>query len=356
MSNKLLKVGISHGDINGISYELILKTFDDARIFEFCIPVIYGSSKILGYHRKTMELSPVNLNVINNAQDAGTNRLNIINCVNDDTPVELSQATDAGAKAAELAMKKATEDLRSGHIDLLLSTPSNNEEIAMINKQVGGADTALLMLINDSLRIALATEKIPLAEVPLVLSQELLLAKIEVLQKTLERDFMITLPRIAVLSFNPGVGLKENRYGKEESEIIQPAIEAASKAGVYCFGPYSADDFFASGEYLKFDAVLAMYYDQGAVPFYSITADEGINYLANLPFIVSAPGQHVSYEKAGKNQSSPASFRQALFVSLDIYQNRIADKNIKANPLRKQYFERGSDNEKLDLTKDEDSE
>jgi 4-hydroxythreonine-4-phosphate dehydrogenase len=168
---------------------------------------------------------------------------------------------------------------------------------------------------------------------------------------------MITNPRIAVLSVNPGVGVKEKQLGTEESEVIVPAVKAANDAGIICFGPYSADDFFGEeGEYLKFDATLAMYYDQGVIPFRSILLEEGSCYWADLPFVVTAPDKGVSYEKAGKNESPELSFRNALYNAIDIFKTRKLDVEINANPLKKQYFERGSDNEKLDLTKDEDSD
>jgi len=209
------------------------------------------------------------------------------------------------------------------------------------------------MLLNDAFRIALVSDKIPLSEITSHLTVDSLTTRIKALHSALIHDFMITNPRIAVLSLNPGVGIKEKLLGKEESEVIVPAVKAANDAGIICFGPYSADDFFGSGEYLKFDATLAMYHDQGLIPFRSIAFEGGVYYWADLPFVIAAPDQGVSYEKAGKNESSEASFRNALYTAIDIFRIRKLDNEIYANPLKKQYFERGSDNEKLDLTKDE---
>ena len=209
------------------------------------------------------------------------------------------------------------------------------------------------MLISDTLRIALASDKIPLSEIASYLTVDLLTAQIKALHSALIHDFMVTNPRIAILSLNPGSGIKEKSFGKEESEVIVPAVKAANDAGVICFGPYSADDFFGNGEYAKFDATLAMYYDQGFIPFRSIAFEGGVCYWAGLPFVATASDQGVSYDKAGKNESSEVSFRNALYTAIDIYKIRQLDSEIYANPLKKQYFERGSDNEKLDLTNDE---
>jgi len=211
----------------------------------------------------------------------------------------------------------------------------------------------LKMLISDTFRIALASDKVPLSEVASHLTVDSLTAQIKMLHSSLIRDFMLTNPRIAVLSLNPGVGIKEQSFGKEEEDAIVPAVKAANDAGVICFGPYSADDFFGNSEYLRFDATIAMYHDQGVIPFRSIVFEGDICYWADLPFVVTAPNQGVSYEKAGKNETSEVAFRNALYSAIDIFKMRKIDAEIRANPLKKQYFERGSDNEKLDLTKDE---
>jgi len=352
MSEKMIKVGISHGDINGIAYELILKTFDDVRIFEMCIPVIYGSSKALAYQRKVLNLPQVNFNIINHPGDAGMNRLNIINCGSEEITVEFAHSTPESESLDKEAFRRALSDLQSGHIDALVMAPTNRNETGDLSAAVSGKPP-LKMLINDSFRIALASDKIPLSGIASQMTVDSLTAQMKALHSSLFHDFMITNPRIAVLSLNPGVGIKEKTYGKEESEKIVPAVKAVNDAGIICFGPYSADDFFGSSEYLKFDATLAIYYDQGLIPFRSIAFEGGVCYWANLPFVVTASDQGVAYEKAGKNESSEAAFRTALYVAIDIFKTRKLDHEIYANPLKKQYFERGSDNEKLDLTKEE---
>jgi len=353
MSEKIIKAGISHGDINGIAYELILKTFEDIRIFELCIPIIYGSSKVLAYQRKVMNLPQVNFNSINHAGDAGMNRLNVINCGNEDVTVEFARSTPESELLAKEAFQRALNDLKSGLIDVLISAPVNWDETEYLNAYVQSKKFLLKVFINDTFRIAPASDKKPLSEVSDYLTIDLLTEQIKILHASLIHDFMITNPRIAVLSLNPGVGIKEKLFGKEENEVIIPAVKAANEAGILCFGPYSADDFFGIGDYVKYDATFVMYYDQGLIPFRSITFGNGVCYWMNLPFVVTAPNQGVTYEKAGKNESSEISLRNALYTAIDIFKTKKSDSEINANPLKKQYFERGSDNEKLDLTKDE---
>jgi 4-hydroxythreonine-4-phosphate dehydrogenase len=352
MNEKLIKIGITQGDINGIGYELILKTLEDARIFEFCIPVVYGSSKILAYHRKALDLPPANINIINQAKDAHVNRINLINSVSDDLMVELTRHTKDSVEAAEAALLKAVADLKAGNIQALLTAPAVADPATLIESETGEGKQALKMLVKDSFRIALATGKIPLAEISTLLTAEYLTEKIKLLHSTLLHDFIVTSPRIAVLSLNPGAEDKEH-WGKEEQDIIVPALAAAAEAGICCFGPYPADKLFGSDDYRKFDAIMAMYHDQAQIPFRSITSGEGIYYMAGLPVIATAPDMGVSFELAGKNLSPEDSFRNALYLAVDLVRNRMFDKDIYANPLRKQYFERGSDNEKLDLTKDD---
>jgi len=352
MSEKIIKVGISHGDINGIAYELILKTFEDIRLFEMCIPVVYGSSKVLAYQRKAMNLPPVNFNTISHAGDAGMNRLNVINCGDENVAVEFARSTPESESLAEAAFRRAVKDLQSDLIDVLVIAPANWNETTILSNSVEQGKSPLKILINDTFRIALATDKIPLSETASYLTIDLLTEQIKALHSILIHDFMVTNPRIAVLSLNPGVGIKEKVFGNEESEVIIPSIKAANDTGIFCFGPYSADDFFGNSEYIKFDATLAMYYDQGLIPFRAIAFEGGIYYWGGLPFIVTASDQGASYEKAGKNESSEISFRNALYSAIDIFNTRKLDKEINANPLKKQYFERGSDNEKLDLVSD----
>ncbi len=366
MEERLIKVGITHGDINGIGYEVILKTFSDIRVAELCTPIIYGSSKIAAYHRKALELPPVNMNIISRAEDAGANRVNIINCVEDDTKVELSKSTQVAGEAAFKALEAAVADLKRGVVDVLLTAPINKHNIQNDNFQFpghteylekcfGGPDRkALMILMKDNLRIALVTGHMPLSQVASSINVDDIMNKLRVFNQSLKQDFCIVKPRIAVLSLNPHAG-DAGLLGTEEETIIIPAMREAEKKGVMSFGPYAADGFFGSRMYDKFDGVLAMYHDQGLAPFKTLAMDDGVNYTAGLPIVRTSPDHGTAYDIAGQNVASEESFRQALYAALDIYRNRQRYREATANPLRKQYFDKGGDNEKLDLTKDDDT-
>jgi 4-hydroxythreonine-4-phosphate dehydrogenase len=362
MEERVIKVGITHGDINGISYEIILKTFSDIRMAELCTPVIYGSSKIAAYHRKALELPPLNMSSISRAEDAGTNRVNIINCINDETKVELAKATEIAGEAACRSLEVAADDLKRGAIDVLVTTPVSNQVMLnskypvlaeYLEKTFGDLRSKSLdMLLYGELRIALLTGNIPLSEVPSRVTQENVVEKLHLFNQSLKQDFNIAKPRIALLALNPhaGTGLP----GNEEERILIPAMQEAEKTGVMTFGPYATDSFFGSQMYDTFDGILAMYYDQGMAPFRTLIETNGLNYTAGLPVVHTAPAHGAAYDIAGQNLASEDPFRQAVYAALDIYRNRIVFKEATRNPLRKQYFEKGAVDENLDLTKDYD--
>lgn len=366
MENKLIRVGITHGDINGIGYEVILKTFSDSRITELCTPIIYGSSKIAAYHKKAMELAPVNMSVITKAEEAGESRVNIINCVDDETKVELSQATSVAGEAAYKALEAAVSDLSRGLIDVLVTAPINKNNIQNDKFAFPGhteyleecfghhEDKALMILMKDDLRVALVTGHIPLSEVVNKVTKEAILDKLVVFNRSLIQDFGIIKPRIAVLSLNPHAGDK-GLIGNEEETVILPAMQEAETKNVMSFGPYPADGFFGASMYEEFDGVLAMYHDQGLAPFKVLAMEDGVNFTAGLSIVRTSPAHGTAYDIAGKNLASENSFRQALYTAIDVHKNRIIHKEATANPLRKQYFDKGGDNEKLDLTKDDDA-
>lgn len=361
MEERLIRVAITQGDINGIGYEVILKTFSDVRMAELCTPVIYGSSKIAAYHRKTLELPPVNLSIIAQADEAGMNRVNIINCVDEETKVELSKSTPVAGEAAYMALEAAVTDLKRG---ALVTAPINKHTIQnehfhfpghteYLEECFGGVGRkALMILMKDNLKVALVTGHIPLAEVASKITMTDIVSKLRIFNQSLKQDFGIVRPRIAVLSLNPHAG-DGGLLGKEEEEIIIPAMQEAEKRGVMSFGPYAADGFFGAQMYEKFDGVLAMYHDQGLAPFKTLAMDDGVNYTAGLSIVRTSPAHGTAYDIAGQNKASEESFRQALYTALDIYRNRISYREATANPLRKQYFDKGGDNEKLDLTKED---
>ena len=360
----MIKVGITQGDINGIGYEVILKTFADIRMAEICIPVIYGSAKVAAYHRKAMELQPVSFNQINNAGDAVINKVNILNCINEETKVEIGQSTSIAGEAAFQSLERAVADLKEGLIDVLVTAPINKHNIQRedfhfpghteyLEERFGeGGDKSLMLLVKDSLRIALVTGHIPLADVPNAISKEKIIDAAMRFETSLNRDFKIGKPRIAILSLNPHAG-ENGLLGTEENDIIIPAIRELQDKKLLCFGPYPADGFFGAGEFAKFDGILAMYHDQGLAPFKTLAMEDGVNFTAGLPIIRTSPAHGTAYGIAGKNEASEESFRQAIYMAIDTYSNRLEYDRAYANPLKKLYVERGGDNEVLDLTKEE---
>lgn len=363
----MVKVGITHGDINGIGYEVILKAFSDPRMVELCTPVIYGSSKVAAFHRKALDLPSINLSQVSRAEEAGANRVNIVNCVSDDIKVEIAQSTDIAGEAAFRALEAAVKDMKRGVIDVLVTAPINKHNIQNDKFHFPGhteyleeefareGQKALMILMNDDLRVALVTGHIPLSQVTATITREDIVNKLCVFNHSLKKDFAIDRPRIAVLSLNPHAG-DDGLLGTEEQTIIIPAMEEAEQKGVMSFGPYAADGFFGSQMYDKFDGVLAMYHDQGLAPFKTLAMEDGVNYTAGLSVVRTSPAHGTAYDIAGQNKASEESFRHALYTALDIYKNRIRYKEATANPLRKQYFDKGGDNVKLDLTKDDEAD
>jgi len=360
----MIKVGITHGDINGIGYEVILKTFSDLRMVEICTPIIYGSSKVAAYHRKALDLQPVMFNQISDAKDADPNKVNIINTTLDEIKVELGKSTKIAGDAALAALERATKDLSEGLIDVLVTAPINKDNIQQDNfhfpghteyleQKFGGEGAkSLMILAKDNLRVALVTGHMPLSEVPKAVTKEKVEEAISIFDETLQRDFNIEKPRIAVLSLNPHAG-ENGLLGTEEETTITPAIQEMSKKGILCFGPFAADGFFGSGHFDNYDGILAMYHDQGLAPFKTIAMEDGVNFTAGLPIVRTSPAHGTAYGIAGKNEASEESFRQAVYMAIDNFRNRKEYDAARTNPLRKLYFEKGGDNEVLDLTKDD---
>lgn len=355
----MIKVGITHGDINGIGYEVILKTFSDLRITELCIPIIYGSTKVAAYHRKALEMQPVMFNLIDSADSADVDKVNIINCVADDVKVELGKSTQAGGEAAFLALERATEDLANGLIDVLVTAPINKHNIQRedfhfpghteyLEAKFGNESTkSLMILVNDNLRVALVTGHLPLSQVSPAITKERIIETARIFEDSLKRDFDIEKPRIAILSLNPHAG-ENGLLGTEEQDVIIPAIEQLA-ADILCFGPYAADGFFGSEQYTHFDGILAMYHDQGLAPFKALAMEDGVNYTAGLPIIRTSPAHGTAFGIAGKNEASEISFRNAIYMAIDTYRHREQYNDARVNPLRKLYFEKGGD-EAVDLS------
>lgn len=361
MSNNI-KVGITHGDINGIGYEVILKTLEDNRILELCTPVVYGSAKIAGYYRKGLEMGNIPMNTVESASQARRDTNNIINVVPEDVKVEPGVSTPEAGRAAFLALERAVADLKNGDIDVLVTAPINKNNIQSddfhfaghteyLASCAGDDARALMILFNDRLRVALVTTHCPIAEVAKEITVERVMEKLADFYLSLEKDFGLSHPRIAVLALNPHAG-DGGVIGHEEQNVIAPAIEQARKDGVNCYGPYPADGFFGAEQYRKFDGVLAMYHDQGLAPFKTLAMAGGVNFTAGLPFVRTSPDHGTGYDIAGKGEASEESLREAIYAAIDIFRNRARYEESHRNPLRRQYFDKSKDNVVLDLTKD----
>jgi 4-hydroxythreonine-4-phosphate dehydrogenase len=346
MENSKIKVGITQGDINGIGYEVIIKTLSDQQISDDFIPIIYGSSKVAAFHRKMLGIGNFNLNTIKSASEAHGKRVNIVDSNEEEVKVDIGQSTNTAGEAAFMALEKATEELKKGLIDVLVTAPINKNNIQSdkfkfpghteyLEENFGGKDDSLMLMVNNNLRIAVATTHLPLAEVSKALSIELILKKLRQLKQSLIQDFSINLPRIAVLGLNPHAG-DNGMLGKEEQEIIIPALKQAEKEDIICVGPYPADGFFGSGNFSKFDAVLAMYHDQGMIPFKCLAMEAGVNFTAGLSIVRTSPAHGTAYDIAGQNIASEESFRSALYLACDVFNNRKTYKNITENKLQMQ--------------------
>jgi len=339
-----LKIGITHGDINGISYEIIIKTLMDNRIMELCTPIVYGSAKVAAYHRKALDIENFSLNIVADADKANPKRPNVINCIDDSTRVELGKSTYAAGTASYKALEKAVEDLKHEKIDALVTAPINKDNIQSEDFTFPGhteylaqhfqpdSEEVLMLMVSNLLRVGVVTGHIPLKDVASQLTQEKIFSKLKTLNHTLIQDFRIRKPKIAVFGLNPHAGDK-GLIGDEESNIILPAIQRAKDNDILAFGPYPADGFLGSTNIQEFDAILAMYHDQGLAPFKALAFNEGVNYSAGLSIVRTSPGHGTAYEIAGNGSASPESFRNALFLAIDIAKKRKEYKEISSEPL-----------------------
>ncbi len=343
MESKVI-VGISHGDINGISYEVILKTLIEPKIFENVVPVIYGSSKVAAFYRKSLNIQGLTINQINHAKDAHPKKINLINCVDDELKVEIGKSTPEAGIASFKALEAATADLAAGLIDVLVTAPINKENVQndqfkfpghteYLEDKLGNGAKALMLMVDEQLKVAVVTGHIPVNQIAQKVTKENILEKLDLLNTSLKRDFTIVRPRIAVLGINPHAG-DNGVIGNEENEIVIPAIKEAGEKGILAFGPYAADGFFGSQSYQKFDGILAMYHDQGLTPFKTLARGGGVNYTAGLPYIRTSPAHGTAYEIAGKDKAEEKSFRDALFLAADIFLQRKMNDEIAANPLK----------------------
>ena len=348
MSNRL-RIGITQGDTNGVGWEVILKIFSDNRLAELCTPVIYGSSVAATFYQKRLkEYEPVRFNIVEGARRAHNGKVNLVECGVKDLFISPGKPSKAGGEAAAAALRAAIEDLKDGNIDALVTAPIDKEMIQseefcytghteFLAQEFGGEP--LMLMCSEIMKVGLATIHLPVSEVAKALSKELILKRISQLQRSLKEDFGVRAPRIAVLALNPHAG-DGGLLGKEEQEIITPAIKEAYEGGTLAFGPFAADGFFAAGTFRKYDAVLAMYHDQGLAPFKTLTP-AGVNVTTNLSIVRTSPDHGVGYDIAGKGIADESSMRNAIYMAVDIYNSRIREAEYASNPLPHVVRERG---------------
>lgn len=362
-SNRL-KVGITIGDTNGIGIEVALKAVGIPEMMDLCVPVIYGSSKVVSYHRNACNLPGFQINHTKSARNLKENMPNLVECIDQEIKVELGHPSKQAGQAAFLALESAVRDLKSGLINALVTAPISKENIQSdqfhfpghteyLESAAGEGNKALMILCTSGLRVALATIHVPLSQVATSLTVEGIREKLRLFNASLKRDFNIDGPRIAVLSVNPHAG-ENGILGTEEHDIILPAMQQSlDEDGVQCFGPYAADGFFGARHYRRFDGVLAMYHDQGLAPFKTIAMDEGVNFTAGLPIVRTSPDHGTGYDIAGQGIANESSMRHAIYTAIDVCRNRVRYDEAHQNPLPKLFQDRGRDNVKLDLTKSE---
>ncbi len=336
-------VGITHGDFNGISYEIIIKTFMEPRMLEICTPVVYGSSKIASYHRKALNINEFNFNLIRKAEGAPARRANIINVTDQEVKIDLGESSEMAGKLAVTALDMAVEDLKNGHINALVTAPINKKNIQSPTFDFKGhteylaekfhTNDFMMMMVSDKIRIGFVTGHAAIKDVAKDITTENVLRKLIIMNNSLIKDFGVRRPKIAVLGLNPHAG-DRGVIGGEEESVIAPAVKKAAEENILAFGPYPADGFFAATSFKDFDGILAMYHDQGMIAFKLLAFDSGVNFTAGLPYVRTSPAHGTAYEIAGKNEANPESFRHAVYMAIDIWNQRKEFEELNANPLR----------------------
>lgn len=326
-----IRVGISCGDLNGIGLEVVIKTCLDNRLFELCTPILYASKKVSSAYRKELDVKDFSFEEIRKVEDANPKRANVLNVWNEDVELNLGTPTKASGEYALKSLQAATADLKAGKIDVLVTAPIDKQNIQSeefkfpghteyLANEFGTEEFAMLM-VSENLKVTFMTGHLPLSEVGKKLSFESIIKKIRFLDRTMPQDFGIRKPKIAVLGLNPHNG-DGGILGTEEQQIIAPAIKKAKEDGILVFGPFAADGFFGSGAYNQFDVVLAMYHDQGLIPFKTLNFDQGVNYTAGLPAVRVSPDHGTGFDIAGKGIASEQSFRDAIFLGIDLFRER----------------------------------
>lgn len=342
-TENLVRVGISVGDINGVGLEVILKSIQDVSILKSFTPVIYASNKVVSFHRKALNIPEINFSNIKDATQSNAKQVNVVNVWDEEVKIDLGVTNEIGGKYALKSLTAAVADLKANKIDVLVTAPINKHNIQSPDFKFAGHTGFLaeqfastnyaMMLVNDHMKVALLTEHVPLQEVAQHITVDKIVAKLKVINASLINDFGIRKPKIAVLGLNPHSG-DNGLIGKEEKEIIIPAIEKAKSENILTFGPFAADGYFGAGTFNQYDAVLAMYHDQGLIPFKLLNFESGVNFTAGLSIVRTSPDHGTAYDIAGRNIASESSFRQALYLAVDIFNTRKFNKDISQNPLK----------------------
>ncbi len=344
--NEKIIVGISQGDVNGIGLEVVLKTLMDPGLIEICTPVLFSSQKTVSYYRKVLGLEEFNFAPIKDFTQLNTKKANVFVCYDEEVNIEMGKSTDVGGKYAYLSLEKATQALVEKKIDVLVTAPINKSNMQSavpvendikfighteyLGSKLGG-DPLMLMCTDNGLRIAVVTGHVPVKDISSKITIETVTKKIKQLHESLMKDFGVRKPKIAVLGLNPHAG-DGGAIGTEDRDVITPAIQSLNLNGII-YGPYSADGFFGNGTYKQFDGILAMYHDQGLIPFKTLAFSEGVNFTAGLSAVRTSPDHGTGYEIAGKNMANDQSFKKALYAAIDIFKNRNLQGEISANPL-----------------------
>ncbi len=337
-------IGISCGDLNGIGLEIIIKTISDTRLLEICTPVLFANNKAVNFYRKLLPEININFSSVKDISRVNHKQVNLYSCWEDEVAIVPGELTDIGGKYAVLSLVTAAQALKDGHIDGLVTAPihKKNTQSAEFNftghtpylKNLFGVADVAMFMVADNMKVAVLTEHVAVKDIAGHITRASILSKLQIIQNSLKKDFGIDKPKIAVLGLNPHAG-DEGLIGKEEDEVIKPAIKDAKQKDIFCFGPYSADAFFARGSHEKFDAVLAMYHDQGLIPFKSLAFGEGVNYTAGLAGVRTSPDHGVAFDIAGKGIADESSFREAIFKCIDIINGRKEYEAQRSNPLKK---------------------
>ena len=338
------RVAITHGDVNGVGYEVILKTFGDSRMFDLCTPVVYGSTKVASYHKKLLASMPQEMvfSSIVDAAAAQERKFNFINLTQDEIKIDLGKSTEVAGRMSRESLSRACDDLKAGKVDVLVTAPINKKNIQAPDFDFPGhteylshqfGSSSLMLMVCDRIRIGIATNHVALRDVPDTLTPELLQEKMLLLDQSLRRDFRITRPKLAILALDPHAG-DDGVIGDFDKKIIRPVIDQMQARGILAYGPFPSDGFFGSSEFNKFDGVLALYHDQGLIPFKLMSFTEGVNYTAGLPYVRTSPAHGTGYDIAGKDKANEQSFRAAVYLACNILRNRREYDELNANPLK----------------------